>query len=281
MQQPPSRKASKRNRVLLLLFFVVSCSGDSARNRYLLAEKFWNQGRYAAAVSEFEKVIQKDPKSKLGLLALYRAAVTQALYLSQYSEAVKKFYTFIESSGDTPTSWDAQKQIGEIFFTKTEQYDQANQHYRALLKLKPRATDAPEFLFRVGKSHFFQWQFDDAVKAYKELIKRYEKTKWAEKAAYEIGVTYFTRGEQQPPDKDPGKEAYQEAIDSFQQFLKNYPNSQWVAEAKFGIANCLEEMDQLDAAYYQYEALKSTYPSPRVIEIKLIRIKERKEQRSR
>ena len=54
-----------------------------------------------------------------------------------------------------------------------------------------------------------------------------------------------------------------------------------VAEARFGIANCLEELDQLDAAYHSYEYLLNSYPSPKVIQIKLARLKERKAQRSR
>ncbi len=70
-------------------------------------------------------------------------------------------------------------------------------------------------------------------------------------------------------------------MEAYQRFLRRYPSSTWAAEAKFGIAACLEEMDQLDAALLQYESLRASYPSPKVIEIKLARIKERKEQRSR
>ena len=76
-------------------------------------------------------------------------------------------------------------------------------------------------------------------------------------------------------------EAYQEAIDAYQKFLKAHPGSALAPEAQFGIASCLKELDQLDAAYHQYEALRGTYPSPKVIEVKLARIRERKMQRSR
>ena len=106
----------------------------------------------------------------------------------------------------------------------------------------------------------------------------------AEKAAYEIGVTYYTRGEQRTDNeanRNLGPESYQDAIDAFEDFLKRYPKSELVPQARFGIASCLEEMDQLDAAYHAYESLRSTYPSPNVIEIKLARIRERKAQRNR
>jgi TolA-binding protein len=148
--------------------------------------------------------------------------------------------------------------------------------------------EAPEFQFRIAKSHFFLWHFADAIQAYETLIKSYPQTPWAEKASYEIGVTYFTRGEQHAGrgglasmSLARDSDVYQEAIDAYEKFLKKYPNSELAPQARFGIAACLEEMDQLDAAFHAYEALRASYPSPKVIEIKLARIRERKAQRSR
>ena len=39
------------------------------------------------------------------------------------------------------------------------------------------------------------------------------QTPWAEKAALEIGATYFTRGEQRPGGSGQGMESYHQAID--------------------------------------------------------------------
>ncbi len=257
-----------------------ACSSNSAQSRYILAEKLWMDGKYAAAVGEFEKVVQKDPKSKLGLQALFRAGMTEGLYLNRHADAIAKFRRYVELDGASPTGWDAQKQIGEILYSKLELYRQAIYHYRALLKQNPAAAEAPEFLFRIAKSQFFLWQFDDAVTSYDELIRKFPEHPWAEKAAYEIGVTHFTRGDR--TGGGMGQYAgYQQAIDAFKKFVQKYPASRLVPEARFGIAACLEEMDQLDAAQQEYEALRTSYPSPKVILIKLYRIKERKMQRNR
>ncbi|MEK6579584.1 MAG: tetratricopeptide repeat protein [Bdellovibrionota bacterium] len=258
-----------------------ACSLNSAKNHYILAEKLWTDGKYAASVSEFEKVSQKDPRGSLGIQALYRAATTEAYFLSRFNDAVKKFKLFAEATTDLALAWEAQKQIGELLYAKMDLHDQTIEHYRDLLKANPQVDEAAEFTYRIAKSQFYLWQFDDATKTYQELIAKYPKAPQAERALYEIGVTYFTQGEQQPNKKVRGPEIYQEAIDSFEIFLKKYPQSTLAALARFGIASCLEELDQLDAAFHAYEALKKTYPSPRVIEIKLARIRERKAQRSR
>jgi TolA-binding protein len=249
-----------------------ACSVDTARSHYILAEKLWMDRSYAAAVTEFEKVIAKDPRGKLGMQATYRAANTQALFLSEYAEAVKKFRLYAQGPVDPQSAWEAKVQIGEILFTKTEQYDQTIAHYQLLLRERPRAPEAPEFLYRIGKSWFFLLRFSDALASFQEIVKDFPTSPWAEKAAFETGVTYFTRGEQQgEKEGDP----YQEALVAYQSFVRKYPKSSLVPEARFGIAACMEEKGQLEQAYGAYSSLKAVYPSPRVIEIKLARLKER------
>lgn len=227
---------------------------------------------YAASVAEFEKVIAKDPRGKLGMQAMYRAANTQALFLSEYAEAVKKFRLYSQGPVDPPSAWEAKVQIGEILFTKTEQYDQTIAHYQQLLKDQPKSPEAPEFLFRIAKSWFYLLRFTDALNTYRELIQSFPSSVWAEKAAFETGVTYFTRGEQQG---DKEGDPYEEALEAYQSFVKKYPKSSLAPEARFGIASCFEEKGQLEQAYSAYSSLRGAYPSPRVIEIKLARLKER------
>lgn len=139
----------------LAVWMTTGCTVDSAKRHYVLAEKLWTDGKYAASVAEFDKVVAKDPHGKLGAQALLRGATTQALFLSQYSEAVKKLRQYVEASPDTSATWEAQKEIGELLFSKLEQYDQAVKHYQTLIQLNPTAAEVPEFMYRVGRSYFF------------------------------------------------------------------------------------------------------------------------------
>ncbi len=282
----------------MVALLAASCGLSGTKKQYVLAEKLWTDGNYAAAVSEFDRVYGRDPHGTLGLQALYRSATTQAYFLSQYPDAVKKLGIFAQLTHDPEAAWNAKVQMGEILSNKMGLYADAISHYRSMLAENPKHPDAPLYLFRIGQAQFFLLKFSDALKTYQDLIRAYPDSGYAERAMYEIGTTYFTRGEQHP---DPAAEAspapgtardtakasrfspnesYQDAIDAFERFLKKYPKSEWASQAKFGIASCLEEMDQLDAAYNAYEALKYTYPSPNVITIKLVRIRERKAQRS-
>jgi TolA-binding protein len=267
------------------VLLLCACGANTAKKNYVLAEKLWTDKKYAAAVTEFDKVYQKDPHGKLGLQALYRSATTESIFLSEYSEAIKRFRLFVDRRGDDADGlaslWDAEKQIGELLYSKTEQYDQAIVLYEKLIKQAPTSDEVPEFQFRIAKSHFFLRQFDQAVQKYQEIESKFPQSPLAEDAAYEIGLTQFTRGEQHPGGAGPGMGSYQTAIESYQRFIKKYPASPRTPEARFGIASCLEELDQIDAAYLIYQSLLSTYPAPKVIQIKLVRLRERKAQRSR
>ncbi len=266
---------------ILLIFS--ACTVDSAKRHYVLAEKLWTDGKYQAAVAEFEKVVAKDPHGKLGAQALLRGATTQALFLSQYSQAVKKLRLYIEASPDPSAAWDAQKEIGELLYSKLEYYDQAIIHYQGLVQLRPDGPEVPEFLYRVGRSQYFLGHLDEARAVYESIIANpkpaFKDSPWAEKASFELGETELTRGEQTGNHGASG-EIYRKSMADFESFVAKYPKSSLLPQAQFGIASCLEELDQLDAAYQAYEALLKTYPSKNVVEIKLARIRERKAQRS-
>lgn len=277
-----ARLFTKRATAIAAFFAITfsACTVDNAKRHYVLAEKLWTDGKYAAAVNEFEKVAQRDPQGKLGTQALFRAATTQSLFLGQYSDAIEKLRRFTELSQDAPAVWDARKQIGELLFSKTEQYDQALHYYQDLIKLKPDAAELPEFLFRIGRSNYYMGHFDDAIAAFQQIIVKFSQAPLAERAAFEIAQTHLTQGEQIGVART-AQDQFKTAMALFQGFLKQHPKSQYAPEAQFGVASCLEAMDQLDAAYQAYEALRSTYPSKNVVEIKLARIRERKAQRSR
>ncbi len=265
----------KRN--LLFFVFLFSCTNSSLKNQYLFAEKLWKDQKYGAAVSEFEKITRKDALGKIGLRALYQGAMIQALYLFQYPDAVQKLKIFSEKTDQVQDAWEAQKLIGEIFFSQLENYEKASQHYETLLKNNPNVKEGPEFLFRIAKSHFFLSQFDEALKIYEDLIQHYSETEWGQKALFESAATSCIRAGK--PTEQGQNQLYQAGIDRYEKFLSLYPKSKWAIQAKFGIANCLEEMDKLDVAESHYQEIRTSYPSPKIIDLKLRRIAERKMQR--
>src|SRR6185503_9932455 len=86
--------------------------------------------------------------------------------------------------------------IGDLLFTKTEQYEQAALYYHDLIALNPSAPEVPEFLFRIGRSEYFTAHFDDAAESYKQILREHPDSPWAERASFELAQTRLAQGEQ-------------------------------------------------------------------------------------
>jgi len=260
----------------------IACTPQSSRSHYVLAEKLWSDRKYQASVQEFEKAYAKDPQSLIGKEALYQAGLTQCLFLSQYEEAIAKFKLYIANHEPSERTWGAKLQIGEILF-KTEQYRLAMAHYRSLLEDASHPEEAPKFLFFIGKSAFYLFDFELAISTYEKLIARFPDSSFAKKAEFEIAVTYYMQGERRTLARGGAEFLYQKAKKKYEQFIQKYPESTFLAEAQFGVASCLEALGHLEEAIAIYQNIQSLYPSRHVIESKIKRISRRmlEQKRSR
>jgi TolA-binding protein len=252
---------------------LMGCTVQGAKRSYILAERFWSDGNYADSVREFEKVVKADPKNALGMQALFRAAMTQTLFLDQHTEALEKLKTYLQLTEDPEMSWNARKEVGEILYSKQRKYSEALSWYQELLYQRPRSKDAPELHYRIARCQFFLWKFSDSIQTLKEIESKYPGTTWAEKAAFEIGMTLFTQA-----DDEGGGSSFTAVIQAFEAFTRRYPNSTSVPHAQFWIAASLEELERLDEAYARFEALKAQHPEPHLVEVKLKRIQERRDR---
>ncbi len=271
--------------VVLFLFSLAAgatgCTSQNPRDRFLLAERLWQEKNYSAAVAEYEKVTQKDPSSELGIKAALRAAMTQTLFLNENLGALRKLNRIIELNRESPLAHEAYKQIGEILFLRLEQYEQAIQHYERMIELYPEDPSKDEYTYRIGKAQFHLLHFEDSIRTFRIVVDKYHGSEWAKRARFEIGVSEQTKGHQlQQKEARLANDSFREAVKEFTAFSQTYPTDPLTLEAKFEIGNCYEEMDQVDAAYKAFEEIRALYPNRTVVEMKLRRISERRNQKN-
>ena len=274
-------------RPFVFLFALLACAGFGActsqnpRDRFMLAERLWQEKNYAAAVTEYEKVVQKDPSSDLGIEAAYRAATTQTLFLNDHLGALKKLNRIIEVNHGHRLAHPANKLIGEILFTKLEQYEGAIQHYEKMLENDPNDPDRDEYTYLIGKAQFHLLRFDDSIQTFILVVAKYPNTESAKLARFAIGISEQTKGHQlQSKETRLAQDSFKLAVTNYTDFIRLYPKDPLVLDAKFEIGNSLEELDQVDAAYGKFEEILEKYPNRNVVEMKLKRIRDRKSQKN-
>ena len=253
--------------IIFISFSSISLSGchsSVGKNHYILAERLFVDHKYAAAVDEFKKIVENDPKGILAQQAIFRIAVIQYLYLGLYKDAVHSFMQFNSVSQNKDLVYQSEKYVADIYFSKLEEYKNALTQYLSLIDKYKDSKETEFFMLRVAKSYYGALDFAKAIDAYKTLIHKYPKGEWSSEANYQIGNTFFTKG-----DVDL-------AIQAYKNTLSAYPSSPQAIFAEFGIANCLEEKEQFDDALEIYERILQKHPAKNVVESKIKRLKEKK-----
>lgn len=257
--------------VLIVLLFpvFVACNANSSKNQYDLAERLFMEKKYKAAIHEFRKIVKKDPKSKLGVDALYRVGVIQHLYLQKPKLAIQSFQSLLSRTEDPELIRQVREVVAEMYFSDFNDFQQAIAFYGALVKDKSKENTKRDFyLYRYGRSLFLMGEFDRALKAFGEIEEEYPQGQFYEKARLALGDTLNSSG-----DCQKAIQAYEELAKSSDQKIKNM--------AVFGMANCYEEIDNLDKAYDLLATIKDSYSTPHVIDLKMKKIKRRKILRRR
>lgn len=257
---------------ILPVLLAVSCTSRSANNQYLLAERLWDQGKHEAAVIEFGRVYARDSTGKLGHQALFRRAMTEALFLSHYSNALSDLRILLETTSDSRLQKEAKIQIGEVLFLYQEDYELAALHYRRLIEDESLTSHRNLFKYRLARSLFFLSQFDASEKAYRELIEANPGPELSEKSNLDLTLISFVLA---TPD-DIGVPHCKRTLQRVADFEKRFPQAG--AESKallvFAKATCLGQLDQGQLAAQEFETIKKAYPTPGVIEWKIQRLRD-------
>ena len=255
---------------------VGACTNQSSTsNHYLTAEKLWTEKNYPASVSEFDHVVKESPNSAIGLQALWRASMTRTLFLNQPDEALKGFETFLERAANSELAPQAQQEIGEIYFSKLNQYQKAIDFYGKLLESKKFGADEKAaFQYRIARSYFLTNRIHRAIEWLEKMIAEYPNAPIRSRAEFDLANAWYSIG-------DSEKVAYSNALKIFHELRTKtqMKNHTLYVEAVFGEASTLEELDQLEEAYDLFKSIQSDYPAPNTVKIRMNSIEERKKKK--
>jgi tetratricopeptide (TPR) repeat protein len=268
----PSSEGAVRLVLALLLPVWTGCTAQSSiSNHYLTAEKLWSEKNYPAAVAEFDRVVKESPDSAIGLQALWRASMTQALFLDEPQKALKGFELFIQRAANSELAPQALLEMGEILFSRLNQYGRAIEHYEKLIESpRFREEDRALFHYRVARGHFHLQRIRKSIEWYEKILVRFPGSSWIPRAMADLGSAWYALG-------DHDRSAFPKALKIFQE-LKNRTQGRQhrlYVEAVFNEASTLEELDKLEEAHDLFKTIENDYPAPNVIRMRMVRLSER------
>jgi tetratricopeptide (TPR) repeat protein len=156
----------------------------SYRVDQLSAEVFETQGKYAEAVAEYRKAIEKNPKAIDLHYRLGRALLLQSHDPSNLEQARKEFEAELSLN---PSDAVAEYQVAEVL-TAEQKKSEAAGHFERAAELRP---DFPEALIAVAKLRSDAKQYSAAIALLEKAVKLQPRN---ETAHYNLMMAYRNGG---------------------------------------------------------------------------------------
>jgi outer membrane assembly lipoprotein YfiO len=107
-------------------------------------------------------------------------------------------------------------------------YQEAIRNLQRFRETQPGSRFMDKALFLLGKSHQGTREFLLAADAFSQVLTDYPTSPYAEKAAFELGMSAYRRSKGSEWDQS----ATEDAIRSFRQYLISYPEGEHIAESR-------------------------------------------------
>ena len=274
------------NRVTTLYELTLSANVASADEKivecsqFVSAEGMWKKGEFANAISQFNSLIERTPKSPLVPFA--REAISQtygewALKLRESGEtqtAIEKYRIILKEYSDTTVSAQVKPALAETYgewatqLRKDAKYADAISKYQLVQKEYPD-TPAGKRTAELIAETYADWamqlrraeNYREAIDKYQIILNNYRGTPTGAQAEVASAETYGEWGTQLRKGKQ-----YNEAIDKYQTLLKSFPNTPTGKEARTALAETYRDwaaqlrMDKrYDEAVAKYQIILRDY----------------------
>jgi outer membrane protein assembly factor BamD len=146
------------------------------------------------------------------------------------------------------------------------QRDQALKAYKGLLRRWPLSFFAPEAQYRVGKILEDQASFKEAFEAFQKMVTKYPSSDFFSQALneqYRIANLYLA-GEPQRIWKIPVGPSMDRTIEMYQRIIKNAPYGDYAPQCQFNIGLAKEKQRKYTDAVDAYQVVLDNYPTSSV-----------------
>lgn len=210
------------------------------QSTYRLAASEFELGNHEQASDLFGELVRDFPESELMASASFLCG--EALFKQgKHARAVKHLVRVVERFKGDPTYGPALLRLGECLATQ-QKWARSEQVFNEHLERFGDSEHWFQARFGVGWAHENQGRFDDAIKAYEQVVARH-KGPTAARAQFQIGECLFA------------KKQYKDAVRELLRVDILYAYPQWSAAALFEAGRCFEMLNKPAEARRQFSAV--------------------------
>ena len=224
-------------------------SNDKLINRQTLLGKaysYFNSKDFRNAIEIFSDYINRFPNDKN--ISEIKLRLADSYYGSKNFGKAAALYQQIFSNDKNLDNDLAYYQFGQALF-KSGKSENAISTFKELQFKFPKSKYVDESQYVIGWIHFQQNKFDDAISSYKTLLSKYPNTDLRPIVEYSIGDSYFNKG------------SYDSSIVYYSRVIEGYPNSQYIFDAVNGIQYSYVALNQPEKAISFIDEFISNNPN--------------------
>lgn len=202
---------------LELLIHDYAKSDFVASASYFCGEAHFRAGRHAAAVEQFQRVVDQHSEDAAYGPSLLRLGECLA-QLQRWKPSEDAFAAYLAKFGDAPGAYQAQ--FGVAWARENQaRYEEAVAAYRKVIDTHKGPT-AARAQFQIGECLFAQNKYEDAVRELLKVDILFAYPQWSAAALFEAGRCFEKLGKNV------------EARDQFKQVDEKYAETEWAAMAR-------------------------------------------------
>lgn len=247
--------------ITLILSILPACSPSVEERLLKEGETLEAQGQYEQALLKYWEAYQENPRGSYADQTLFAMGNIYYYYLKDPLRALEKYQELLANFPRSPRASKAQLVAAEIYDESLGDYLHAAESYKKILASISESKEGRDgYQFRLARCYFKAGAFEEAIKAYQDLLLQYPASTLTLEARYQIAQTYYTKGD------------FANAVSNFDKLAHNDLSEPLRSDVYMGLAAAYEEQNELEKAEGIYRQIEKTYRNPEVVRDRIQRV---------
>lgn len=247
----------------------MSCSASRIERALKAADAQRGAQKFEDAESAYQYIIIKFP-GRPQLAPVYLRLGDLYFYnLKKNPEAVAQYEVVLREWPLSPEAAFAYQHLAELYFQE-DRYDRVVEMNEALVKYFPNHPDSAKFMHTIGASYLKMKNYTQARTEFKKILAlQGVMSEIAAATWYDMGETYFLESNES------------QALPYYKKMIELFPKESLVPMAKLQMAQCYEELNDMQNAVAIEKELRTQYPDNDTIKAKLQQMEKRRRAMNR
>lgn len=258
-----------QRRMTIVIFLCAACSATRIEHALQKADALRGAQKFAEAETAYKSIIAKFPRRPQLAKVYLRLGDLYFYNLQKNSQAVMQYEVILREWPLSPEAAFVYQHLAELY-DQDDRFDRAIEMNEGLIKYFPNHPGVYKSIHAVGVAYLKIKNYSQARMEFKEILDAKDVPEDIVAATwYEMGETYFLEGNES------------QALNYYKKMIALYPKSDRVPMAKLQMAQCYEELNDMQNAVVLEKGLREEYPDNETIKAKLQQMEKRRRSMNR